>query len=985
MEKFFRHFKEFAGFVLTGQALLSEMARQNLIVARANGISLPEFHGSLSEPEVLLAGQKSLADFLRDVLHDISLEEAFSAIDRGRENELRGIPHSGVSVSDIVLLYSIRKQVFLHFLPKFTQDIDLFSKIVLELEVYHQKVEKYAFETFAEIREEAFTKKKELTEIILNNSIEGIMAFDKEERFVLWNKSLEQRQGIKKEEVLGKKFFEVFPDLEGTESGDSLQKAFQGEAVYIKEKPDLSGYGWFDASMIPLPDKSGNVFGAVGMVHNLASRKEKQPAPEKQTEELSAGRREAGEKQKSINEAIEQLREQQHFIRAVTESVPEMIFIYDLIEDKNIYSNNEITRVLGYSPEEFKAFGKGLLKKNTHPDDLKIVEQRNREYRNMKEGEIADVTFRYRNSKDEYRHIRTKSRIYRFTPDGRPWQVLGVTEDVTEKVKKEEELKRSRDYYLTILDDFPSLIWRSDTEGLCDYFNKAWLEFTGRTFEQEYGNGWAEGVHPDDFNLCQKTYLTNFKARSPFQMECRMRRHDGSYRWIIDYAKPIYDVEGNFTGFLGACFDIQDRKDFEHKIRSTNEELSVTLDELQKAQEHLMDANSRLEQRVAQRTEQLEAGEKQLRLLTDALPVLISFVDSNGIYRFVNRTYSLWFGKTKEELEGTHFKEVIGETAYNAMKTYVQSVQQGKEVRVEKTMDYRYGGTRNVSLNLIPYLENQEVKGFYSLVYDISEIRKAQQSLEDALSGISQKNTELIRINNDLDNFIYAASHDLKSPVINMEGILKLLEKAMAHKMEEKEEKLFSLMLTSVLKLKKTISYLTDVTRISKNIEEAKEIISIPSIVEEAVVNNQHLTDAVKPEIMEKYEVETIEFSRGNFYSIVVNLLTNAIKFRAAGRRLNINISTFTEGDFVIFQVKDNGLGLSAEKQLNTFKLFRRMHAHVEGSGVGLYIVKRITENCGGHVQVGGAEGEGAVFKIYFPISLTQSGKRKSLARGAAL
>lgn len=113
--------------------------------------------------------------------------------------------------------------------------------------------------------------------------------------------------------------------------------------------------------------------------------------------------------------------------------------------------------------------------------------------------------------------------------------------------------------YKTIVETAPNLIWRSGLDAKCYYFNKTWLDFTGRTFEQEYGDGWAEGVHPEDLERCVKIYLDNFENRSPFEMEYRLRRHDGVWRWINDRGVPAVDENGVFSGFIGSCLDVTEK------------------------------------------------------------------------------------------------------------------------------------------------------------------------------------------------------------------------------------------------------------------------------------------------------------------------------------------------------------------------------------------------------------------------------------------
>ncbi|HBA92451.1 MAG TPA: hypothetical protein DCZ08_12160, partial [Anaerolineaceae bacterium] len=139
--------------------------------------------------------------------------------------------------------------------------------------------------------------------------------------------------------------------------------------------------------------------------------------------------------------------------------------------------------------------------------------------------------------------------------------------DITERKQAETTLIHARDYYLSLFDEFPALIWRSGADGKLDYFNQTWLKFTGRTIEQEKGYGWTEGVHKEDLERCVTTYLEAFKARQPFQMEYRLRRFDGEYRWLQDLGYPYYGLSGDFEGYIGSCYDITEQKQNEAHIR----------------------------------------------------------------------------------------------------------------------------------------------------------------------------------------------------------------------------------------------------------------------------------------------------------------------------------------------------------------------------------------------------------------------------------
>lgn len=125
----------------------------------------------------------------------------------------------------------------------------------------------------------------------------------------------------------------------------------------------------------------------------------------------------------------------------------------------------------------------------------------------------------------------------------------------------------SADEYRLLVEQSPILIWRANLEAKCDYFNERWLAFTGRSLEQELGDGWVEGVHPDDLPACLETYLTSFASRQAFEMTYRLRRHDGQWRWIFDRGVPFYDDQGEFAGYIGSCHDTTAKFEAEEALR----------------------------------------------------------------------------------------------------------------------------------------------------------------------------------------------------------------------------------------------------------------------------------------------------------------------------------------------------------------------------------------------------------------------------------
>jgi PAS domain S-box-containing protein len=162
--------------------------------------------------------------------------------------------------------------------------------------------------------------------------------------------------------------------------------------------------------------------------------------------------------------------------------------------------------------------------------------------------------------------------------EGRSTGSSAITRDITELKRQGAVLRESEERFRLVADTAPVLMWMSETDKLCTYFNKPWLEFTGRSLEQELGNGWAEGVHPEDLLRCLDTYTQSFDRREKFRMEYRLRRHDGEYRWILDIGVPRFGQDRSFVGYIGIGVDVTDRKRAEEALRESEDKLRLLLD-----------------------------------------------------------------------------------------------------------------------------------------------------------------------------------------------------------------------------------------------------------------------------------------------------------------------------------------------------------------------------------------------------------------------
>jgi len=231
--------------------------------------------------------------------------------------------------------------------------------------------------------------------------------------------------------------------------------------------------------------------------------------------------------------------------------------------------NQALCEILGYTRAELEA---GTFSAITHPDDLAET----LEYiRSLLAGERSTCHFekRFFHKDGHVVWADVNSTLLRAAATGEPQHLITSLVDITAQKQVATALRESEVRYRNLANSGRALIWTAGTDKLCTYFNEPWLRFTGRPLEQELGNGWTEGVHPDDFDRCLDTYVTAFDKREPFEMEYRLRHGSGNYRWLSDLGTPTYDSAGTFTGYLGHCFDITEHKLALGKVQAQLEEL----------------------------------------------------------------------------------------------------------------------------------------------------------------------------------------------------------------------------------------------------------------------------------------------------------------------------------------------------------------------------------------------------------------------------
>lgn len=264
------------------------------------------------------------------------------------------------------------------------------------------------------------------------------------------------------------------------------------------------------------------------------------------------------EKELSERRKIEKalIENEEKFSKAFQNS-PDVIIISTIDEGRIIDINSSIERVAGYTVEE-------LVGKTTLEISLwKNEECRNNFVKEIKENQrISSFETIFRKKNGEFLSVIISSETLNLR--GQKY-ILSVIHDITGRKIVEQELAERELQYRTLANHGLALIWQAGLDKLCFYFNDPWLKFTGRSLEQEYGNGWTEGVHPDDLEKCIEIYVNSFDKQITFDMEYRLRNFKGEYRWLRDFGTPNYNAAGEFIGYIGHCFDITEGKKAEEK------------------------------------------------------------------------------------------------------------------------------------------------------------------------------------------------------------------------------------------------------------------------------------------------------------------------------------------------------------------------------------------------------------------------------------
>ncbi|MBC6991986.1 PAS domain-containing protein [Hymenobacter sp. BT491] len=377
-----------------------------------------------------------------------------------------------------------------------------------------------------------------------------------------------------------------------------------------------------------------------------------------------------------------------------------------------------------------------------------------------------------------------------------------------------------------------------------------------------------------------------------------------------------------------------------------------------------------------------ETERQRLHSLFMQAPAAICILDGPDlVFELVNPGYQELF--PGRQLLGLPVLEALPEVAGTPVETILWDVyntgqtheEQALLVPIARTTDGELEERYFTFVYQARHNEEGAINGILAFVFEVSvqvEARRAAEVSAQQARALAQElgatNEQLTRTNVDLDNFIYTASHDLRAPITNIEGLLHTLQSELPPQSQAGEVSyVLELMQDSVERFKRTIEHLTDVSKLQKEHDQPVSEVRLAAVIEDVRLDLAPLLHQVGGRLdVDVRLVPTVMFPEKNLRSVVYNLLSNALKYHHPDRAPEVHVRGRVEEEYLVLEVQDNGLGVDLTRKRQLFAMFQRLHSHVEGSGVGLYMVKRMVENAGGRIEVQSQVGEGTTFSVYF-------------------
>ena len=508
------------------------------------------------------------------------------------------------------------------------------------------------------------------------------------------------------------------------------------------------------------------------------------------------------------------------------------------------------------------------------------------------------------------------------------WQAASLRQ----RRRAEAGLRESEERFRNVADTAPVMIWIAGTDKVLTFFNKTWLDFVGRTLEQEVNNGWAQSVHPDDLDHCFSSYCASFDAREPFQIEYRLRRADGEYRCVLCSGVPRFASAGVFAGYIGSDIDITD-------VKRAEQELALN--------------------------QALRESEEKYHGIVETMTEGVWILDHDDRTTFVNRQMAAMLGYSVEQMVGRHVLDFKDEEARPLALQRLERRRQGITEQYDSTFQTSDGRRLTVLISTRPLWDGDgRYAGTLGIITDITE----RSLLEERLHQANKMEA--------IGRLAGGVAHDFNNLLTVINGYSDLLLRNL-----DARDRTYP-QISEIRSAGQRAQELTNqILAFSRNQMRATDTLNLGSVIED-------VEEMLRRMIGEDIELRTIfdpglgnvRADRTEVIQVLLNLAVNARDAMPSGGTLTFALANVEvdetdarthpgahPGPHVLLTVTDTGFGMDAEIQRHLFEPFFTTKQAGKGTGLGLATVYGIVSQSGGWIQVDSKLRQGTTFRIYWP------------------
>ncbi len=593
--------------------------------------------------------------------------------------------------------------------------------------------------------------------------------------------------------------------------------------------------------------------------------------------------------------------------------------------------NEKWAEIVGYTLSELEPISIETWMSLAHPEDLKESEKR-LELCFTKQEEYYEIETRMKHKKGHWVWVFDRGKVFEWTEDGKPLLMYGTHQDITERKETEEKLKISEQAFRGNFEYAGIGMAILNEKGEWLQVNDMVCQIVGYTAEELMKLTFKDITYPDDLEIdvALLQELIDGK-RTHYQLSKRYIHKKGHIVHIILAASVVRNSEGEIQHFIAQIIDVSD---------------------LKKAEQALEQALSKIQ------------------LIFDATTqVCIIGTDEKGIISAFNKGAELQLGWSAEDVIGKvsvekiHVKEEIDELG-KALGENLSEIEVLKaEARKIEPREWKFkrkdGSTFPVLSSITPQKLNDEIVGYLEVATDISLIKKIEKEIRSVLEITNDQNDKL-------KNFAHIVSHNLRS---HAGGISQLLDMLEIDNPQIYGNELIQYMRSASNNLSTTIKNLTEVIQINLSSNENNNHISIKPIINQNLTSLISFANQNEVELINSVEIDhQVKAIPAYLDSIIMNFVTNAIKYSSKERKSFVKITAETIDNYVVISFKDNGLGIDLKKHGdNLFGMYQTFHNHEDSRGVGLFITKNQVDAMGGKIEVESQVNNGTTFKVYIP------------------